>query len=91
VRGTYDDPIFLGGGEVSFEVGLDGPAPPGGVQVDILRDGALFLPILVAEGETMGTQTVSFEPEAGNVPPRGDYMFEARLGDVTKTAVLHAR
>jgi hypothetical protein len=89
VRGTQDDPVFTGGGDVSFEVGLDGPAPPGGVQVDILRDGAVFFQIVVAEGVTTGAQTVSFAPE--DVPRLGDYAFEARLGDVTKTAVLHAR
>jgi hypothetical protein len=88
VGAATETPVVLGGGDVSFEVGLDGPAPPGGVQVDILRDGAVFFPMLVAEWKTMGAQTVSFE---GGEVPRGDYVFEARLGDVTRTAVLHAR
>jgi hypothetical protein len=44
--------------------------------------------MLVAEGKTMGTQTVSFPPED---VPLCDYVFEARLGDVTETTVLHAR
>jgi hypothetical protein len=73
--------------QVSFEVGLDGPAPPGGVQVFI---GGTVLPtavapIAVAEGQTMGVVTVTFP---SGVSP-GNYQLEAKMGDVTKTAVLH--
>ena len=69
------------------EVGLDAPAPPGGVQIDIWRHGsAVFFAgtIVVAEGEETGSGTVEW---------RGtsliDREYEARLGDVRLTAVLH--
>ena len=72
--------------EVSLEVGLNGPAPPGGVQVDIL--GALLgvPPVFVAEGQTMGSQILTLT--TGDTSA-GDYEVQARLGDVTKSAVLH--
>ena len=74
-----------GGGDVSFEVGLDGPAPPGGVQVEILYEEALIFSVLVAEGETAGSLTLSLTGDQ----PVGDYELEARLGDFSIPAVLH--
>jgi hypothetical protein len=68
---------------VSFEVGLDGPAPPGGLQVDVFQEGTVFFSIFVAEGETTGSQTD--ELTAGV----GDYVLEARLGESSLRAVLH--
>ena len=64
---------------VSYEVGLDGPAPPGGVQVEIVDGPSVF----VTEGQTTGSQT--FTP---TTRPAGEYPVEARLGEVTKTAIL---
>jgi Galactose oxidase, central domain len=74
-----------GGGDVSFEVGLDGPAPPGGVQVDIFFEQNLVLSVFVAEGQGSGSQTLPMP--AGQ--PLGDYPLEAKLGEVSLTAVLH--
>jgi hypothetical protein len=71
--------------EFSFDVGLDGPAPAGGVQVDIFSDGQLMLSVFVPEGQTTGSQTVMLPDE---VPP-GDYPFQARSGAVALDATLH--
>jgi hypothetical protein len=82
------DTVAVGGmsgamaGDVIVEVGLDGPAPPGGVQVDILTVG---FSIFIAEGATTGSQPFSVPDDA----PVGDYEFEAHLGDVTLQAILH--
>jgi hypothetical protein len=75
----------VGTTEVSFEAGLDGPAPPGGVQVEIAfsdSPAAVFL-CQVAEGQTTGSQTI----RRGS--PVGENQVQARLGEVTKTAVLN--
>jgi hypothetical protein len=85
-------------GAVTGEIGLDRPAPAGGVQVDI--SGGASVPqgaVVVAEGQMMGRFTLD-----GMFPllfPVGTFfglsgvaaemVFEARLGEVTKTAVLH--
>jgi hypothetical protein len=71
--------------EFSFDVALDGPAPAGGVQVDIFFEQNLVLSVFVAEGQTTGSQTLTLPGEQ----PLGDYQLEARLGDVSLTAVLH--
>ena len=73
------------GTDVSFEVGIDTPAPPGGVQVDIWTGDAVLLSVWVPDGETMGSLVVTIP---GDVP-FGDYDLEARLGDDVLTAVLH--
>jgi hypothetical protein len=88
--------------QLLVEIGLDGPAPPGGVnvQVDVFRIGAdglpesaqamgTALPIFVGEGETTGSLAV---PASFRFAPPGiveDFRFEARLGDVSRTAVFH--
>jgi Galactose oxidase, central domain len=74
-----------GSGVVSIRVGLDRPAPSGGVQVEILGAVVGVPPVFVAEGQTTGLQTLNL---ASNTPA-GDYEMEARLTDVIKTAVLH--
>jgi hypothetical protein len=66
---------------VSFEVGLDRPAPPGGVQVDI--SGPFGAAMRVDEGQSTGSQQVT-----PTVMPAGDYELVARLGEVSKAAVL---
>jgi hypothetical protein len=80
---------------VVLEVGLDGPAPPGGahVQVDVfdLQSGlpTAFGPgfaLLLGEGETTKSTTL---PVLLTTAVAVDFLFEARLGDVTLTAVLH--
>jgi hypothetical protein len=71
----------------SFEVGLDGPAPPGGVQVDIVSIPSL-MPVgfvFVAEGETTGSQTVPY-PFSGVSMFGGELQLLARFGEVAKTA-----
>src|SRR5215218_4012122 len=67
---------------VMAEIGLDGPAPPGGVQVDI--SGAMSFSVLVNEGD----QTTSFPLPPLPIGTVGDFLFEARLGEVSKTAHL---
>jgi hypothetical protein len=102
VPGAFGSIPFAG--SVTGEVGLDGPAPPGGVQVDIFLvrrpDGEITLgritttsveeerlvrSVVVPEGETTASGGgVSY---AGDWD--GDFVYEARLGTVTLTAVLH--
>jgi hypothetical protein len=65
-------------------VGLDGPAPPGGVQVDI--NGPMPDVAFVNEGLTEGTFLLSFANAPWNP---GDYLFEARLGADTEPAEFH--
>jgi hypothetical protein len=90
------DPVLTGA--VTGEIGLAGPAPAGGVQVDI--SGGASVPqgaVRVAEGQTMGRFTLDgmfpllFPVGAffGRTGVAADMVFEARLGEVTKTAVLH--
>ena len=80
-------------------IGLDGPAPPGGVnvQVDIFKagpdaiPGQTFgpgIPVFVGEGETTGSKAVP--PPSLPVAPGSfyDFRFEARFGDVSLTALL---
>jgi hypothetical protein len=73
------------GGQISFVVGIDGPAPAGGIQVDIFHAESVMLSVLVTEGEAMGSSEISVP--AGT--PLGDYEFVARLGEVDMTAILH--
>jgi hypothetical protein len=73
------------GTDVSFEVGIDTPAPPGGVQVDIFAFDALLLSVWVPDGDTTGSLVVTFPGDT----PVGDYELEARLGGAAVTAVLH--
>ena len=89
-------------GSVTCDVGLDAAAPPGGVRVDIfLVDAKLFLlpgttdpgyadnpklvmSIVIAESEAKASKQLDYGGENF-----GDFVYEARLGTVTKTAVLH--
>ncbi len=73
------------GTDVSFEVGLDSPAPPGGVQVDVWTGENILLSVWVPDGATMGSLAVTLPGDL----PVGDYELQARLGDDTATAVLH--
>ncbi len=86
---TFDQPVNL-------QVVLDGPAPLGGVRVDIFQGKVKGDPVLVAAGETIGSHPfTSSGPSASSAYTWaaalkfGENEIQARLGDVTKTAVLH--
>jgi hypothetical protein len=83
---TVSGPAGVGTGpEFSFEVELDAPAPADGVQVDITSGGQEFVSLLVREGQTAASQAITLSDQT----PPGDYPFEARLGEVLETAMLH--
>jgi hypothetical protein len=71
--------------DVTFEVGIDTPAPPGGVQVDVFYEGQPVLSVLVPDGQTTGSLTV---PVQGDIQI-GDYQFQAQLGGSSLDATLH--
>ena len=67
-----------------IEVGLDRPAPVGGIQVAIVRAGRVEPSVVVAEGAMTGWRFWSSKTVG-----LGDQRFRARFGGVTLTAVLH--
>jgi hypothetical protein len=86
------------GVSVNIEIGLDRPAPAGGIEVQVAVfkagpdavPGQTFgpgIPVLVGEGERTGSKVV---PAVPAVAPGTSYDFrlEARLGDVSRTAML---
>jgi hypothetical protein len=80
---------LVGGPTTSFvgtriQVGLDRPAPAGGVQVTIVRAGRVEPSVFVPEGAQTGWRFWS-----SRTVGLGDQRFRARLGGVTKTAVFH--
>jgi hypothetical protein len=94
--GIAHDPL----GEISFEVGLNKPAPPGGVQVDIsgwtgtnlqVQGAAAVRSVSIPEGQMMGVSSLSQRIAVRAATPNGDYELEARLGEATLTALLHVK